>query len=77
MSRKTATKRSAPKRRPKLTDSMTKSATELLRAADALHGELMEQCEFLMEAKSGTAAAEDLSRIARLVDEYEQARWPL
>lgn len=57
--------------------STTECATELLSAADALHTELLAQCEKLMGACEGTKAAARLERIAPLVEAYEAARWPL
>lgn len=53
---------------------MTKA--KLIRVADALHMELLSQCEALMNARSGKRAA-DLDRISRIVCDYEDVRWPI
>jgi hypothetical protein len=44
-------------------------------AADKMHAELLAQCHALMSAEAGTDDADDLSRIAALVAEYEEVRW--
>jgi hypothetical protein len=46
-------------------------------AADAMHAELLRQCDALMGAEAGTDEAADLERISRLVAEYEEVRWPV
>ena len=73
----TETSASAPQVPPQSTISMTGCATELLSAADALHAELLAQCDRLMGACEGTKAAAKLERIAPIVEAYEQARWPI
>lgn len=73
----TETNGNAPAQQQLSMTSMTECATELLSAADALHTELLAQCERLMGACEGTKAAAKLERIAPLVEAYEAARWPL
>ncbi len=46
-------------------------------AADAMHAELLRQCDALMCAEAGTDDATDLDRISKLVAEYEELRWPI
>lgn len=46
-------------------------------AADAMHAELLRQCNALMEAAAGSDDADDLERISKLVAEYEEVRWPI
>lgn len=73
----TETKASAPEQPPKLTPSGSESATNILDAADAMHAELLKQCDELMDAMPGTNGARLLERISKVVEAYEQARWPL
>ncbi len=54
-----------------------KHAVWLKVAADKMHGELLRQCDALMTAEAGTDEAADLARIAALVAEYEEVRWPI
>lgn len=54
-----------------------KHAIWLKVAADAMHGELLRQCDELMGAEAGTDDATDLARIAAIVSEYEEVRWPI
>lgn len=68
---------SVPEQPPKLTPHGTECATPLLIAADAMHTELLAQCEKLMDAEAGTKEADDLERLSKVVEVYEQARWPL
>lgn len=52
-----------------------KHAVHIKVAADALHSELLKQCHDLMTSEVGTEEADTLSRIARLVEEYEEIRY--
>lgn len=72
----TETRRSARPRKRSSTRSGSASATATLRAADKLHAELLSQCEALMGARAGSRRADDLARIAKIVEAYEAARWP-
>lgn len=45
-----------------------------IQAADALHGEIVSQCEDLAEAPETPENAETLERLAALVEAYELAR---
>lgn len=54
-----------------------KHAVWMRVAADAMHSELIRQCDSLMHAEEGTDEAADLARISRLVAEYEDVRWPV
>ena len=77
MNRKTETNESALSQPPTLTPHGIEYASASLSAADAMHAELLSQCERLMDAEAETKAAEDLERLSKLVEDYEQARWPL
>lgn len=76
MSRTTETKANARAPRPKSTPHGIGSAISSSREADAMHAELLAQCEALMSARKGTKAARDLDRISKLVADYESVRWP-
>ena len=54
-----------------------KHAVWMKVASDALHAELLRQCDALMGADAGTAEAADLERISKLVADYEDVRWPI
>lgn len=54
-----------------------KHAVWLKVAADAMHAELLRQCDALMGAEAGTDEAADLERISKLVADYEEVRWPV
>ena len=77
MSNKTETSESALAPQQKLTQHGNECATNLSDAADAMHAELLRQCDDLMDSMPGTHGAKLLQRIAPLVEAYEQARWPL
>lgn len=78
MSHMTETKRSARKHRASSIQNGNASATaSLLKAADALHSELLSQIEALMNCRAGSKRAADLERIATVVEHYEQKRWPI
>jgi hypothetical protein len=51
--------------------------SKLQAAADKMHAELLAQVDRLMDAEANTKAGDDLERIAGLVSNYEEARWPL
>lgn len=42
-----------------------------------MHAELLKQCKELMGAVPGSRGEKILSRIAPIVEAYEQARWPI
>lgn len=73
----TATSANAQDHQPKLTGSGTECATDILRAADAMHAELLKQVASLMGAEADTPQSAELVRLADIVETYEQARWPL
>jgi hypothetical protein len=54
-----------------------KHAVWIKVAADAMHAELLRQCDALMGAAEGTEQADDLQRISKLVADYEEVRWPI
>jgi hypothetical protein len=54
-----------------------KHAIWIKAASDAMHAELLRQCDALMGAEAGTDDADVLARISKLVAEYEEVRWPI
>lgn len=54
-----------------------KHAIWLKVAADAMHAELLRQCDALMYAEPASEEAAELGRISKLVAEYEEVRWPI
>lgn len=73
----TETKQNARTAPPSSTENGSAYATHTLRAADAMHAELLRQCDELMGAAPGSAAEKLLARIAPIVESYEQVRWPI
>ena len=71
------TQASAPRRMRRVTSSGKPCATSTFVAADALYEELLAQCEALMDARKGSKRADDLHRLAKIVEAYEEVRWPL
>ena len=71
------TQASAPRRMRRVTSSGTPCVTSTFAAADALYEELLAQCETLMDAKKGSKRATELFRLAKIVEAYEDARWPI
>ncbi len=78
MATSSPTKANALRRRKMSTRSGAKSATaSLLKAADEMHAELLAQVAALMNSRVGSKRNADLSRIARVVEHYEDKRWPI
>lgn len=73
----TETKQSAREQMPSSMLNGSASVIATLTAADAMHAELLRQIDALMDAEYGTTKADDLGRLAKIVEDYETARWPL
>lgn len=65
------------RRAPERIYDATKHAIHLKAEADAMHGELLRQCETLMDAKAGSPEAKELDRLSKIVADYEEVRWSL
>ena len=71
------TQANAPRRMRRVTSSGKPCVTSTFVAADKLYEELLAQCEALMNARKGSKRGDELMRLARLIEAYEDARWPI
>ena len=71
------TQANAPRRMRRVTSSGQPCVTTTFAAADKLYEELLAQCEALMDARKGSKRAAELMRLAKIVEAYEDARWPI
>lgn len=75
MATRNRTRVSARERPQRSTRSGSASAIDILKEADAMHAELLEQCWALMNSRAGSKRSRDLERIATIVEGYESKRW--
>lgn len=71
------TRANAPRRMRHVTSSGKPCVTSTFAAADKLYEELLAQCEALMDARKGSKRLDELLRLAKLTEAYEDARWPI